>query len=417
MKRLHTPIFLLSLSCAFTPASAARVEVHGGALVLDLAAPVLATEVTAGFYDAYGLSMTPGQPHLVVGRYFSMEDMVWRKLIGAGLRPDLNGLRPVNNVGTSTAPVWSVDLRQFRSVHDLYPVRTSGMLFGVYDVAPAVLPGSLRAPVGTDFSIDESGDPATSTGIIGFGGAISFLYANDAFLGYPNSGRYFTVGDFHLQREEPAPESYSEWVLYSNIMGTTPIFFTRDVQFAVAGGVLTITGDLYGSPDLDSFTALASGIRLGSFRFTSEPITPREAWRRSWFGSVANAGPGADEADPDGNGLLNLVEYAAYADPQIAEAAPVPALLPSVATNGVAQIAFRCARHRPDVTLTVQGADTPVGPWTDLAVSAAGAPVASLVPGVTVGETSICDTRLLRVSEPPVPGANTRVFRLIVTAP
>lgn len=408
--------FLFS-SCVFTAASAARVEVHGGAIILDLAAPVLATEVAAGFYEAYGLSKTPGQPHLVVGRYFSREDMVGRKLIGSGPRPDLNGLRPVSNVGTPAAPVWSVDLRQFRPVHDLYPVRTSGMLFGVYDAAPAVLPGSLRAPMGTDFSIDESGDPASATGVIGFGGALSFLYANDAFLGYPNSGRYFTVGDFHLQREDPAPAGYSEWVLYSNIMGTTPIFFTRDVQFAVAGGVVAITGDLYGSPDLDSFTALTSGIRLGSFRFTSEPVTPREAWRRSWFGSTANAGAGADDADPDGNGLLNLVEYAGYADPQTSETAPVPALIPAVATNGYTQISFRCARHRPDVTLTLQGAGTPAGPWTDLAVSAAGAPFTSLVPGLVAGETSTCDTRLLQISAPPDPDSATSIYRLIVTAP
>ena len=45
------------------------------------------------------------------------------------------------------------------------------------------------------------------------------------------------------------------------------------------------------------------------------PGTPVEQWRLDYFLSPTNAGEGADGADPNGNGLPNLVEYAYRADP------------------------------------------------------------------------------------------------------
>ncbi len=45
------------------------------------------------------------------------------------------------------------------------------------------------------------------------------------------------------------------------------------------------------------------------------PGTPVEQWRLDYFLSPTNAGEGADGADPNGNGLPNLVEYAYGADP------------------------------------------------------------------------------------------------------
>ncbi len=44
-------------------------------------------------------------------------------------------------------------------------------------------------------------------------------------------------------------------------------------------------------------------------------------WREQFFGSPENAGDGANDADPDGDGFKNLVEYALGTDPTVAGAA------------------------------------------------------------------------------------------------
>jgi hypothetical protein len=45
------------------------------------------------------------------------------------------------------------------------------------------------------------------------------------------------------------------------------------------------------------------------------PGTPLQQWKLDYFLSPANTGEGADGADPNSNGLPNLVEYALGADP------------------------------------------------------------------------------------------------------
>jgi hypothetical protein len=49
-----------------------------------------------------------------------------------------------------------------------------------------------------------------------------------------------------------------------------------------------------------------------------------EIWRHSNFGSYSSAGSAADNADPDGDGLENLVEYAFNLDPKTTSAAALP---------------------------------------------------------------------------------------------
>lgn len=59
--------------------------------------------------------------------------------------------------------------------------------------------------------------------------------------------------------------------------------------------------------DLDSFSVL---VVAGD---TTE--TPLESWRNSHFGTTVNEGSAADDADPDGDGRPNLLEYALGTDP------------------------------------------------------------------------------------------------------
>jgi hypothetical protein len=69
-------------------------------------------------------------------------------------------------------------------------------------------------------------------------------------------------------------------------------------SFSEATGVLTVTGGI-------------------------TPTTPLQDWRQANFGSVDNAGSGADSADFDGDGIANLLEYATGTNPTVANAPAV----------------------------------------------------------------------------------------------
>lgn len=88
-------------------------------------------------------------------------------------------------------------------------------------------------------------------------------------------------------------------------------------------------------------------------RFT--PWTALEIWRDQYFSSPANSGPGADAADPEGDGLVNLIEYALGSPPVIADAAAAPTGFVAAA-GGMRYPALRVVRtgRRSDVTYTVE---------------------------------------------------------------
>ena len=58
-------------------------------------------------------------------------------------------------------------------------------------------------------------------------------------------------------------------------------------------------------------------------------LSALEEWRAQNFGTAAGAGEAADDADPDGDGIANLLEFSLGLAPRSADGAPA-----SVATNG-----------------------------------------------------------------------------------
>jgi hypothetical protein len=56
-------------------------------------------------------------------------------------------------------------------------------------------------------------------------------------------------------------------------------------------------------------------------------ISPRATWRQTHFGTASNSGNAADSADPDHDGIINILEYAFGTDPNVPNANPIsPAL-------------------------------------------------------------------------------------------
>lgn len=114
------------------------------------------------------------------------------------------------------------------------------------------------------------------------------------------------------------------------------------------------------------------------------PYTPSENWRLANFGSIANTGNAADTADPDKDGLNNLLEYALGTDPNSNSAASAPLVSTS---TGKLRITFTRNTAATDLTLSVIAADTLTGPWTEIARSTNGAAFAAIAPGALASES------------------------------
>jgi hypothetical protein len=142
--------------------------------------------------------------------------------------------------------------------------------------------------------------------------------------------------------------------------GTVDKVFLNDISFTVSGASVT-----YLSPELNNFFANVPGILLPGESYTSGEIfrvvlgaaaplgdyggtigllggtdinatgslasspftireTPTENWRLANFGDAMNTPAAADTADFDGDGVLNLMEFALNLDPKANDSAALP---------------------------------------------------------------------------------------------
>ena len=128
------------------------------------------------------------------------------------------------------------------------------------------------------------------------------------------------------------------------------------------------------------------------------PLTPRENWRVTHFGGAAATGDAADTADPDADGLANLLEYALGGDPL----QPDGGLLPSLALSAD-HLALSFTRIAdPALVYTVQAAADPASTWSEVWSSTAA--------DNTAGPVTVVDPAAFS-------GNPRRFLRLRVTAP
>ena len=162
---------------------------------------------------------------------------------------------------------------------------------------------------------------------------------------------------------------------------TFVVTFAPSVTGLATGTVSFTTNDT----DEGTYTVAISGLAL----------SPVENWRLTYFGSIANSGDGADLADPDHDGLVNLVEYGLSLDPKVPTGGS--GALGRINNGGYLEIQFTRNLERTDLTYSVQASSNLVT-WTPIA-SISGGGVAVVSGAHSVAETGAGATRTVTVED------------------
>lgn len=133
--------------------------------------------------------------------------------------------------------------------------------------------------------------------------------------------------------------------------------------------------------------------------------TPSQQWRQQYFGNVLTSGSAADTADPDNDGMENLMEYALGLSPTSAgaEGSRIVADRETISTSNYLRLTITKNPSATDVTYVVEVSSDPSNPlsWTSA--------------GTTI-ESNTSGTLVVRDNSPI--GSTARHFmRLRVTSP
>jgi hypothetical protein len=210
---------------------------------------------------------------------------------------------------------------------------------------------------------------------------------------------------------------YGTDMTYGTTVAATPLSITGVTSTAVSA---TLTGLTPGVLYHFRVNGQNSGAIVHGGDQTFTTLAPIASWRFTWFGTTSNSGNAADLADPNENGIPNLVEYALNGDP--AGNTTGTSILPQVSPGGtgVLQLNFNRYLDRTDLTLIVQANDALTGTWTNLAQSVNGAAFSVVTTGATVNETvsgnavAVTVGDLYQMTDPAHPH---RFMRLQVTGP
>jgi len=129
----------------------------------------------------------------------------------------------------------------------------------------------------------------------------------------------------------------------------------------VVEGDKTVVLTLSPSPTYNVTTSVTATVTIHDIPFN--------AWRLAEFGTNANnTAISGDFADPDRDGIVNLLEYALYLNPNAASTSglPIPQVDPGC---GCLTLTYTKVISAIDLVYTAEAADDPSGPWNSNGVT------------------------------------------------
>ena len=208
-------------------------------------------------------------------------------------------------------------------------------------------------------------NPGTSTGVYvgpSVGGGFQFAVPADMTLRTLKLyvGVWAAQGKLELSLSDGSAPAFSDNSL-QNSSSTSTALYTIHFRAASAGQTLVVkwtTQALLGGTNIGNLTLQAAALGLASL----------EPWRASYFSAAELADPSisGDTADPDGDGIPNLLEYALNGDPRTANGSIKPK--PSITDDHLTMSYIR--RKAPtDVTYDLQVSSDVAGGWTSTGIS------------------------------------------------
>ncbi len=135
--------------------------------------------------------------------------------------------------------------------------------------------------------------------------------------------------------------------------------------------------------------------------------TPIQSWRLQYFDIAENTGNAADQANPAGDGVVNLIKYALGMNPKVSSQTGLPLLSIS---GGALELQFNRNLSASDITYYIEASDDLVN-WTTLATRAAGGNSWTQT-GATVTDNSGAVTA---VDNTPITSQPHRFLQLVVS--
>jgi hypothetical protein len=169
-----------------------------------------------------------------------------------------------------------------------------------------------------------------------------------------------------------------QFVIGSNLTTVANAFFANvpgllsagqtysDVVFAVTINPTTPTGNYFGTVTIvGGSNIFASGnLATQSFALSVSEVTPFSAWQAAEFGTNAsNPAISGDLADPDGDGIANLLEYALNLNPNLANVTGLPTGQ-NDPVCGCLTLTYTSVISATDVLYTAEAAYDPSGLWS-----------------------------------------------------
>ena len=177
----------------------------------------------------------------------------------------------------------------------------------------------------------------------------------------------------------------------------------------------TVKGGIAAGNDNWCYGAVpGGGLEGGGMLFRVRAPTAFEIWQGTILKNVPPE-DAADLADPDGDGMNNLVEYALGTQPLTADHPLEPAL---VHVSGDSRLSLTLQRDssRNDITIALEAATNPADPWEIISTSANGGPFTG--PAPTIGDGSSPGMRNVMLCDTVVSSAQFRRFlRFRITRP